>query len=70
MTSAQYRAALAALGLTQAGAAELMNISVRTSNGYANGWPIPKLVELWLAHRLELAENTASRLSRLGYALG
>ncbi len=42
MTSTQYRAALAALGLTQAGAAGLMGISVR--NGYANGWPIPKLV--------------------------
>lgn len=48
MTSTQYRTALAALGLTQAGAAELMGISVRTSNGYANGWPIPKLVTLYL----------------------
>ena len=48
MTSTQYRAALAALGLTQAEAAELMGYDVRTSNGYANGWPIPKLVGLYL----------------------
>ena len=50
MTLSQYRAALAALGLTQAGAAELMHISIRTSNGYANGWPIPFLVEFYLEH--------------------
>jgi len=48
MTAAQYREALAALGLTQARAAGYLDISVRTSNGYANGWPIPKTVELLL----------------------
>ena len=54
MTLSQYRAALAALGLTQAGAAELMHISIRTSNGYANGWPRPFLVEFYL----EKAQNS------------
>ena len=48
MTAAQYREALATLGLTQARAAGYLDISVRTSNGYANGWPIPKTVELLL----------------------
>ena len=48
MTSAQYRAALSALGLTQAEAAELMGKTIKTSWGYANGWPIPKLVGLYL----------------------
>jgi hypothetical protein len=48
MTPTQYRAALAALGLTQAGAAELMDIAVRTSHGYANGDPIPKVVAMLL----------------------
>ncbi len=45
MTPAQYRAAIAALGLTQAGAAEFLGISLRTSHGYANGEPIPVAVE-------------------------
>lgn len=40
MTPNQYRAALARLGLTQAEAADFLGISVRTSNGYANGLPI------------------------------
>lgn len=44
MTSDQYRKALAALGLTQDGAAELLGFSVRTSHGYANGQPLPILV--------------------------
>ena len=48
MTATQYREALAALGLTQARAAGYLDISVRTSNGYANGWPIPRTVELLL----------------------
>ena len=42
MTAKQYRAVLAKLGLTQAGAAELLGVSIRTSHGYANGDPIPE----------------------------
>lgn len=42
MTSKQYRAALSALGLTQAEAAEFLGIGVRTSHGYANGDEIPE----------------------------
>ena len=48
MTATQYREALATLGLTQARAAGYLDISIRTSNGYANGWPIPRTVELLL----------------------
>lgn len=44
MTSNQYRAALAALDLTQAGAAEFLGISIRSSHGYANGEPIPEAI--------------------------
>jgi len=40
VTKHQYRAALESLGLTQAGAAEFLGISVRSSHGYANGEPI------------------------------
>jgi hypothetical protein len=48
MTATQYREALSALGLTQARAAGYLGLCVRTSNGYANGWPIPRTVELLL----------------------
>lgn len=44
MTPNQYRTALAALGLTQARAAEFFDISVRSSHGYANGEPIPEAI--------------------------
>jgi predicted GIY-YIG superfamily endonuclease len=44
MTSDQYRKAIAKLGMTQGGAAEFLGISVRSSNGYANGSPIPEAV--------------------------
>lgn len=37
-----YRKALDKLGLTQAGAAEFLGVSIRTSHGYANGEPIPE----------------------------
>ncbi len=49
MTANQYRATLAALGLTQAGVAQHLGISVRTSHGYANGTPIPTVVQIALA---------------------
>ena len=42
MTAKQYRAALDALGLTQAGAALFLGISIRSAHGYANGDPIPE----------------------------
>lgn len=42
LTANQYRAALDKLGLTQAGAAEFLGVSIRTSHGYANGEPIPE----------------------------
>lgn len=44
MTTAQYRAALDRLDLTQAGAAEFLGISIRASHGYANGAPIPTAI--------------------------
>ena len=51
MNAKQYRAALEALGLTQAGAAEVLGVSVRTAHGYANGAliPAPMVLVLWLA---------------------
>lgn len=42
MTANQYRAALSRLGLSQAGAAEFLGISIRSSHGYANDEPIPE----------------------------
>jgi hypothetical protein len=57
MTAAQYRAALDRLGLSQAGAAAWLHISLRTAHGYANGANIPeptaKLLRLCL--RLNLS---------------
>lgn len=56
VTANQYRAALDRLGLTQAGAAEFLGLSVRASHGYANGEPIPEAVAklLHLMVRLKL----------------
>jgi hypothetical protein len=42
MTAAQYRKALDQLALTQGAAAKWLGISIRSSNGYANGEPIPE----------------------------
>lgn len=42
LTANQYRAVLDKLGLTQAGAAEFLGVSIRTSHGYSNGEPIPE----------------------------
>ena len=42
MTSEQYRKAIAMIGLTQGEAAEFLGVSIRSSNGYANGSPIPE----------------------------
>lgn len=57
MTPTQYRAALDRLGLTQAGAAEALGVSIRSAHGYANGKPIPepiaKLLRLMVRLKLE-----------------
>ena len=57
MTASQYRSALERLGLTQMSAAEFLNVSIRTSHGYANGATIPegtaKLLRLMI--RLDLS---------------
>lgn len=42
MTPKQYREALERLGLSQGAAAEWLDISIRSSHGYANGEPIPE----------------------------
>jgi hypothetical protein len=56
MTANQYRTALDALGLSQGAAAEFLDISLRTSHGYANGDTIPEAIAklLRLMVRLEL----------------
>jgi hypothetical protein len=54
MTSAQYRRALEALGLTQESAAQFLGVSIRTSHGYANGQPIREGDALALQYRIAL----------------
>ena len=56
MTANHYRAALGELGLSQGAAADFLGISLRSSNGYANGAPIPEAIAklLRLMVRLEL----------------
>lgn len=49
MTPTQFRAALTKLGWKQGKAAQELEISQRTVNGYANGVEIPRTVELSLA---------------------
>ena len=50
MDKIEFRAAKAALGLTDPGMAKLLGVSLRTANGYANGDAIPapvaKLIKL------------------------
>jgi transcriptional regulator with XRE-family HTH domain len=56
MTTEQFRAALASLNLTQAEAAKLLGVCLRTAAGYATGKPIPdgyaKLLRLMLRFKL------------------
>ena len=65
MTANQYRSALDKLGLTQAGAAEFLGVSIRTSHGYANGVPIPegyaKLLRLMVRLNLKPARAYLER---------
>jgi predicted GIY-YIG superfamily endonuclease len=42
MTSKQYREAIRKLGMSQGEAADFLGISIRSSNGYANGRLIPE----------------------------
>lgn len=44
MNKFQYRRAMMALGLNQQTFADKLNVSIRSSNGYANGAPIPDRV--------------------------
>jgi hypothetical protein len=57
MTATQFRKALDDLGLTQGGAAEWLEISIRAVHGYANNAPIPepiaKLLRLCVRLRLK-----------------
>jgi hypothetical protein len=57
MTKNQYRTAIAAIGLSQSGAALFLQIGIRTSHGYANGAPIPegyaKLLRLMVRLKLK-----------------
>jgi transcriptional regulator with XRE-family HTH domain len=67
MSPKQYRNALAKLALTQERAAEMLGVSIRASNGYANGRPIPAPVDrlLTLILRLGLTpEDVASKLRK------
>ena len=60
MTANQYRAALAALGLSQARAAIFFGVSSRTSQGYALGeYPVPEAIAklLQLMIRLKIAPS-------------
>lgn len=68
MTPKQYRAALAALGLSQAGAADFLGISTRSSHGYANGAPIPKAIAMLLRLMVRLKLTPHGRQSCPGQA--
>lgn len=52
MNAAEYKKLLARYGLTQVEMAELLGVSLRTSNGWAGGKPIPapvvKLIKLMI----------------------
>ncbi len=57
MTAAEYRDALAALGLTQVGAARLFGVNERTSRRWALGQnDIPRAVEIVLKQMISTAE--------------
>lgn len=57
MTGEQYKKAIERLGLTQAAAADFLQVSLRTSAAYAAGDPIPegvaKLLRLMVKLELE-----------------
>jgi DNA-binding XRE family transcriptional regulator len=53
MTHTQYRKAIEVLGLTQDGAAQFLGVSIRTSNAYANGAPIPVVTAKLFRHMIK-----------------
>jgi DNA-binding XRE family transcriptional regulator len=61
VTPDQYSAAIKRLGMTQGEAAKFLDISIRSSHGYANGEPIPEAITklLRLMVRLEIAPAEA-----------
>jgi len=67
--AAQYRAALAALKLTQQQAADLLRVSLRASQGYATGQPIPGPVAELLTLYLTLGTTDRAAISRAGQRL-
>lgn len=67
MTSAQYRTALALLGLSQAGAADFLGVSLKQSQRWANRHtPVPeavaKLLRLMVSHGLSVAEVSSNKM--------
>lgn len=64
MTSAEYRAAIAALGLNQVTAAKWLYKSVRASHGYANGSFIPLDVEMQLRTPETVVNSVAEALMK------
>jgi transcriptional regulator with XRE-family HTH domain len=62
MTSADYRATLAALGLTQVGAAKLLGVAPRTSRRWARDKEAPPPVARFLTY-LVRAEVSAERVT-------
>jgi hypothetical protein len=61
MTPTDYRKALTALGLTQAGAADFLGVSLRTSQGWALGdhrvpVAVAKLLALMIKLKLKPAD--------------
>lgn len=50
MKSTEFRRLLADLGLTQEQAATMLGVSLRSTNGWANGKPIPLAVGELMRH--------------------
>lgn len=64
MTQNEFRSTLDYLGITQAQAAEWMDLSLRTVHGYCNGTPIPRVVEFALiAMRAAITEKRIRELT-------
>ncbi len=59
MTPTEYRAALARLGLTQAGAAVLLGVTDRTSRNFARTGPTPTAARLICAYEIMTDEQRA-----------
>lgn len=53
MTPKQFRAAIAALGMSQGAAAEFFGVTIRTAHAWANEAPIPEAVAKLLRVMIE-----------------